>query len=183
MKKLPLRTHIRHLMAHLASAVEILISFVVLVAICIAGYHTVNDLWGIALAEAPSEAFSKFLTDAFTLIIGVEFIKMVAKHSPGSVLEVLLFAIARQMVVQHSTPLDNLLSIVAILLIFVIRRYLFVPSFGMHLPDSDKISPDLVDMLGIKSKTERRKIYNAWRESVLEEDELDEDDYSDPVTH
>ena len=66
------------------------------------------------------------------LIIGVEFIKMLAKHTPGSAIEVLLFAIARQMVVEHTSPLENLIGIVTIALIFAIRKFLFVPSFGEH---------------------------------------------------
>ena len=34
-----------------------------------------------------------------SIVIGIEFIKMLAKHSPGSSLEVLLYAIASHMVV------------------------------------------------------------------------------------
>ena len=57
---------------------------------------------------------------------------MLAKHTPGSAIEVLLFAIARQMVVEHTSPLENLIGIVTIALIFAIRKFLFVPSFGEH---------------------------------------------------
>lgn len=77
------------------------------------------------------------LEHAFNLIIGVEFIKMLAKHTPGSAIEVLLFAIARQMVIEHTTPVENLVGIVTIALIFIIRKYLFVPSFGAHVPGTE----------------------------------------------
>ena len=60
---------------------------------------------------------------------------MLAKHSPGSSLEVLLYAIARHMVVGHESALDNLISVGAIALIFVVRKFFFVPAFGAHLPD------------------------------------------------
>ena len=60
---------------------------------------------------------------------------MLAKHSPGSSLEVLLYAIARHMVVGHESALENLLSVGAIALIFVVRKFFFVPAFGAHLPD------------------------------------------------
>ena len=36
---------------------------------------------------------SIFLQRALDIVIGIEFIKMLAKHSPGSSLEVLLYAI------------------------------------------------------------------------------------------
>ena len=32
------------------------------------------------------------------------------------------------------TPFENLLGIIAIAIIFIIRRFLFVPSFGASLP-------------------------------------------------
>ena len=70
------------------------------------------------------------------------FIKMLAKHSPGSSLEVLLYAIARHLVVGHDSALENLLSVGAIALIFIVRKFFFVPAFGAHLPDGHP-APDL----------------------------------------
>ena len=68
---------------------------------------------------------------------------MLAKHSPGSSLEVLLYAIARHLVVGHDSAIENLLSVGAIALIFIVRKYFFVPSFGAHLP-SGQPAPDLL---------------------------------------
>ena len=65
-----------------------------------------------------------FLERALDIVIGIEFIKMLAKHSPGSVLEVLLYAIARHMIVGHEDAVQNLVSVGAIALIFIIRKYL-----------------------------------------------------------
>ena len=67
---------------------------------------------------------------------------MLAKHSPGSSLEVLLYAIARHLVVGHDSALENLLSVGAIALIFIVRKFFFVPAFGAHLPDGHP-APDL----------------------------------------
>ena len=91
---------------------------------------------GLSLTNIPNldvwPNYNDLLDTCFNLIIGVEFIKMLAKHTPGSAIEVLLFAIARQMVVEHTSPLENLIGIVTIALIFAIRKFLFVPSFGEH---------------------------------------------------
>ena len=62
---------------------------------------------------------------------------MLAKHSPGSALEVLLYAIARNMILGHGSATENLLGVAAIGLIFVIRKFLFVPSFGATLPGGE----------------------------------------------
>ena len=36
----------------------------------------------------------------------------------------------------HDSALENLLSVGAIALIFIVRRFFFVPAFGAHLPDA-----------------------------------------------
>ena len=94
------------------------------------------------LTDADSLEIRTFLERALDIVIGIEFIKMLAKHSPGSVLEVLLYAIARHMIVGHEDAVQNLVSVVAIALIFIIRKYFFVPSFGHKMPGG-KIAPDM----------------------------------------
>lgn len=127
----------RQWVARMASIIETVVALVVLLAILVAGVRVLLEVQDLVLAPDMDEAFTTFLRSAFNVVIGIEFVKMLAKHSPGSAIEVLLFAIARQMVVEHTSPLENLVSILAILLIFVIRKYLFVPAFGAHMPGED----------------------------------------------
>ena len=127
----------RQWVARMASIIETVVALVVLLAILVAGVRVLLDVQDLFLAPDVDEAFTTFLRSAFNVVIGIEFVKMLAKHSPGSAIEVLLFAIARQMVVEHTSPVENLVSILAILLIFVIRKYLFVPAFGAHMPGED----------------------------------------------
>ena len=121
------KEYLRRKVAFFASVIEIAISIIVLIAIVIAGIQVVREVFSLAGDPKAHEGFTVFLGHAFNLIIGVEFIKMLAKHTPGSAIEVLLFAIAR-----HTSPLENLIGIVTIALIFAIRKFLFVPSFGEH---------------------------------------------------
>ena len=127
----------RQWVARMASIIETVVALVVLLAILVAGVRVLLDVQDLFLGPDVDEAFTTFLRSAFNVVIGIEFVKMLAKHSPGSAIEVLLFAIARQMVVEHTSPVENLVSILAILLIFVIRKYLFVPAFGAHMPGED----------------------------------------------
>ena len=53
-----------------------------------------------------------------------------------------LYAIARHMIVGHEDAVQNLVSVGAIALIFIIRKYFFVPSFGHKMPGG-KIAPDM----------------------------------------
>ena len=69
--------------------------------------------------------YDDLLTSCFNLIIGVELIRMLYLHSPITVFEVLLFAIARQIIIDHSSPVNSLLGVVAIAILFATRKYLF----------------------------------------------------------
>lgn len=69
--------------------------------------------------------YEDLLTACFNLIIGVELIRMLYLHTPITVFEVLLFAIARQIIIDHSSPLNSLLGVVAISILFATRKYLF----------------------------------------------------------
>lgn len=82
----------------------------------------------IPLLEVTPDQFTTFLGNALNLLIGVEFVKMLAKHTAENLLEVLMFAIARQMVVEHLNMFETLIGIVAITLIFAVRKYLLMKS-------------------------------------------------------
>lgn len=67
-----------------------------------------------------------FLAEALLLVIGVELVVMLSLHIPGVLLEVLLYAIARKLILlpKSSGMGDLLLGILAIGVIFAIRKYL-----------------------------------------------------------
>ena len=71
--------------------------------------------------------YDDLLTACFNLIIGVELIRMLYLHTPVTVFEVLLFAIARQVIIDHSSPLNSLIGVVAIAILFATRKFLFAP--------------------------------------------------------
>lgn len=111
-----------------AAWVEICIAGLVLIAVAYFAVVLIGQLAGLITSGADTSAFSKFLGNAFQIVIGIEFIKMLCKHTPATVVEVLMFAIARQMVVEHATPLENLICIGGITVLFAIRRFLFTES-------------------------------------------------------
>ena len=60
---------------------------------------------------------------ALTLVVGVEFVKMLILHTPESVIEVLLYAVARQIIISHESAMENLVGVLAVALIFVVKKY------------------------------------------------------------
>ena len=96
----------RDQIAEAAGILEVVLSAIVLIALLMSVIPLLKLMPGL-LTDADSMEVHTFLKRALDIVIGIEFIKMLAKHSPGSVLEVLLYAIARHMIVGHEDAVQR----------------------------------------------------------------------------
>lgn len=108
----------------LATLLEIFIALMLAAGIILLSLRLAADLINIPNADVYPN-YDDLLKTCFNLIIGVELIRMVYMHQPSTVFEVLLFAIARQIIVDHSAPLNSLLGVIAIAVLFATRKFLF----------------------------------------------------------
>lgn len=107
-----MKMKLRKFMQQAASYIEIVLSAFLLIAIIfLAGKFIVESVLGIGCDNATLEYF---LANVMTFAIGVEFVKMLCTHTPGTVIEVLLFAISRQMIVGHVSGFEVLAGVAAI---------------------------------------------------------------------
>ncbi len=65
-----------------------------------------------------------YLHNILTLVVGLEFVRMLLDMTPANTLEVLIVAIARQVIMTHDNPWANVASVLCIAGLFAIRRYL-----------------------------------------------------------
>ncbi len=110
-----------------ASYVEIYLSIIILIGIILLSINDIIELVSISenlLGGRDTISINDFLGISFNLIIGVEFVKMIAKHTPDSTVEVVIFAVARQLIVTHESMFESLLGVIAIAILFAIRKYL-----------------------------------------------------------
>ncbi len=115
--------------------IELFISLLVGIAVVILSIRTVVDMCQISFLEHGVDSLVVVLDKAITLAIGAELIKMLCKHTPETIIEVLAFALARQLIVGHSAPLQNLITVVAIAVLFAIRRFLLNRHDMVETPD------------------------------------------------
>ena len=114
---------------------ELMISLIVGFAIVILAVRLVMDAANLAGANEGVTSLVKILDDAIILAIGAELIKMLCKHTPETVIEVLAFALARQLIVGHTTAINNLIIVVSIAILFAIRRFLLKGRDMVETPD------------------------------------------------
>ena len=137
-----LKIKIPNTIYRVAQLLEILVSFLVIIAILFSFATILHQLGIMAADPTAADGLQAFLSTAFTVVIGIEFLKMLSRHNLSSVVEVLLFAISRQMIIEHTTPVENLLMVAAIAALFLIRKFLFIPGLDdkqtLTVPCSDE---------------------------------------------
>ena len=67
---------------------------------------------------------SHMLHNLLTIVVGLEFVRMLIDTTPANILEVLTVAITRHVVLSHDDPWSNVACIACIAGLFAIRRYL-----------------------------------------------------------
>ena len=106
-------------------ALEAVIGFLLTIAVILAVIGVVVTSSPIELLHNP-EIISDYIHIAATVVLAIEFVNMLCTHTLDSVVEVVLMVVARQMIVNHGTPVENLICCVSIALLFVVRKFLFV---------------------------------------------------------
>ena len=70
------------------------------------------------------EDVNHMLHNLLTIVVGLEFVRMLIDTTPANILEVLTVAITRHVVLSHDNPWSNLACIGCIAGLFAIRRFL-----------------------------------------------------------
>ena len=110
-----------------ARALELTVAAIILVVIVWSGALLLWNTGNTLLLTPDAFSLGDFFSSALLLVMGLEFVKMLALHSAGAVIDVLLFTIVRQMIISHSGALDTLLGVAAVAAIFAVKKFLHSP--------------------------------------------------------
>lgn len=130
-----MRKKLQDKMFEMSYLIELFISLLVGVAVVILAVWIVIDMFNLSFIEKGIDSLVVILDKAITLAIGAELIKMLCKHTPETIIEVLAFALARQLIVGHTAPWENLVTVAAIAILFVVRRFLLNRHDMVETPD------------------------------------------------
>lgn len=105
---------------------EILFAVIILLVIIASIFSLIINIFRDSYLIPGHTEFNDFLSNALTLVVGLEFVKMLCQHTSETVLEVLMLATARQMVVEHLNSTQTLIGVAAIAALFATRKYLLL---------------------------------------------------------
>ncbi len=130
-----MRKKLQDAMFEVSYMFELIISLIVGIAILILSIRFLMDIFNFSVFSKGADALVEILDNAIILAIGAELIKMLCKHTPETVIEVLAFALARQLIVCHAASWENLITVVAIAILFAVRRFLLKRHDMVETPD------------------------------------------------
>lgn len=96
----------------------------------------VLEFYRMFTTEGYFNTIHTYLHNILTLVVGLEFVRMLLDMTPANTLEVLIVAIARQVIITHENPWSNVASVLCIAGLFAIRRFL-IPKGEMNIELSE----------------------------------------------
>ena len=114
---------LEHILLHALHQIEQVIAILTLIVLIVALVFEVYQMFGTGYFTDTST----YLHHILTIVVGLEFVRMLVDTTPANVLEVLTLAITRHVILSHDNPLSNVACIACIAGLFAIRRFL-IPS-------------------------------------------------------
>lgn len=119
-----MRKKIRNVIDHYCDWMELLIAAIVGLFLMYVTITYVLSAMGVTDIMPDTASFNVFLHDIFTLVVGIEFTKVLLKPSVEHLIEVLVFLVTRHVILSHDNPWSILVSVVCIILLYSFHFYL-----------------------------------------------------------
>lgn len=103
---------------------EMITSVLMLIGILFSIFSLVRNVGIFQNLLTDTSAFKQYLDQIFMLVIGIEFLVMLCRPNSENVIDVLIFLVARHMIVGDTTPYEDFVSVISVALLCVVRRYL-----------------------------------------------------------
>ena len=122
MEKLEKHDHrVEHVFRRVLHFLERAIAVITLVVLVIA---LALELYQMVMVDGYLSDINEYLHHILTIVVGLEFVRMLIDTTPANVLEVLTVAITRHVILSHDDYWSNLVCIACIAGLFAIRRFL-----------------------------------------------------------
>ena len=65
-----------------------------------------------------------FLHSVLTIVVGLEFVRMLMDLTPANTIEVIIVALSRAIIVEHEDPVSNIVCVACIAGLFAVKKFL-----------------------------------------------------------
>ena len=110
--------HIIRKILHVLEAVIAILTLIVLVGML------GMEIYRMFAVPEYFSSVNTYLHNILTIVVGLEFVRMLVDMTPANTIEVLIVALSRQVILSHDNALSNLACVTCIAGLFATRRYL-----------------------------------------------------------
>ncbi|MBT9253863.1 MAG: hypothetical protein KM296_09355 [Brockia lithotrophica] len=112
----------RRSIVRLIGVLEEILAVIIILAVTFEGIAMIGDLYRYVSNWELSTHYPQFLADVLFYIVGLEIAHLLISRSPVLMLNVLIFAIGRKVIIQSETVGEMLVGSLAIALLYVLYR-------------------------------------------------------------
>lgn len=124
-----------HKVLHMLEFVIALLTLVVLVGM------VGLEVFRMFTVEGYFSSVDTFLHNVLTIVVGLEFVRMLVDLTPANTLEVLIVAISRHVILTHDDPFTIIACVLCIAGLFATRRFL-IPKAEMAVEMSEVVEEE-----------------------------------------
>ena len=114
--------HVEHIFRRILHNIERVIAAITLVVLLISLGWEIYKIFDAGMAYFSD--IGNYLHNVLTIVVGLEFVRMLIDTTPANILEVLTVAMTRHIILTHDDYISNLVCVICIGGLFAIRRFL-----------------------------------------------------------
>ena len=127
-----------HKVLHTLEFIIALLTLVVLVGMVIL------EVYRMFTEAGYFDSVNNYLHNVLTIVVGLEFVRMLVDMTPANTLEVLIVAISRHVILTHDDPWTILVCVVSIAALFATRHFL-IPKAELAVEMSEVVDDEAED--------------------------------------
>ena len=97
-----------------------------------------QEIYRMCTSAGYFDGVDTYLHTILTLVVGLEFVRMLIDMTPANTIEVLIVAISRQVIISHEDPISNICCVLCIAGLFATRHFL-IPKEEVNIEMSDTL--------------------------------------------
>lgn len=108
----------------LCNVLEMVTAVLMLVGLVFSIFSLIRNVEIFQQLLIDASAIKHYMDQIFMIVIGIEFLVMLCRPNSENVIDVLIFLVARHMIVGDTTPYQDFVSVISVTLLCIVRRYL-----------------------------------------------------------
>lgn len=115
---------LEELIQKICRILELIVAILMLIGIILTLFGFFKNYTIFYELSSNTDILKQYLDRIFMIVIGIEFLQMLCRPSSDNVIEVIIFLAARHMIVSNTSPYQDFMSVISIVILCLVRQYL-----------------------------------------------------------